>query len=107
MFGDSPTIALPDIRIETPPDEAAELDPPVRVLIHNDDVTPHDFVVIVLRAVFHLALSEAERITHTAHTSGLACVAVLRLEEAKFRVGKAHGIARQSGYPLTFTIEPE
>jgi ATP-dependent Clp protease adaptor protein ClpS len=76
-----------------------------QVVIHNDDVTPYDFVIVVLRAVFHLAPPEAERVTFEAHTRGQAGVAVLPLEEAKYRVGKAHGIARQAGFPLRFTIE--
>ena len=78
-----------------------------RVIIHNDDVTPYEFVVVVLRAVFLLPPFQAERVTFEAHSKGIACVAVLPLEEAKYRVGKAHGIARQAGYPLTFTIEVE
>jgi ATP-dependent Clp protease adaptor protein ClpS len=78
-----------------------------RVVIHNDDVTPFDFVVVVLRAVFHLTPPDAERVTFEAHTRGQASVAVLPLEEAKYRVGKAHGIARQAGFPLRFTIHLE
>jgi hypothetical protein len=30
----------------------------------------------------------------------------LPIEEAKHRVGRAHGLARQAGFPLAFTIEP-
>jgi ATP-dependent Clp protease adapter protein ClpS len=43
----------------------------------------------------------------TAHFTGLAYVQTVGLEEAKYRVGQAHGLARANGYPLTFTIEPE
>lgn len=77
------------------------------VVIHNDDVTPYDFVIAVLRAVFRLAPPDAERVTWEAHTQGQAHVITLGFEEAKYRVGKAHGIARQAGYPLSFTIEAE
>jgi ATP-dependent Clp protease adaptor protein ClpS len=76
-----------------------------RVIIHNDDVTPYAFVVAVLRAAFRLAALEAERVTWEAHTRGQAHVVTLSWEEAKYRVGKAHGLARQAGYPLAFTIE--
>src|SRR5688572_24818156 len=78
-----------------------------KVILHNDDVTPFDFVIAVLRAVFYFSGQDAERITAEAHFKGLAYVATLPLEEAKYRVGKAHGMARAAGYPLTFTIEPE
>jgi ATP-dependent Clp protease adapter protein ClpS len=49
----------------------------LRVLVHNDDVTPYDFVVLVLQSVFMLEAGEAQRVTLAAHTSGVALVAVL------------------------------
>jgi ATP-dependent Clp protease adaptor protein ClpS len=97
----------PDIELDTPPEAETQLDPPYRVLIHNDDFTPMDFVTRVLVSVFELSRMEATRIMLMAHLRGLAYVMTLPLEEAKYRVGKAHGIARAAGYPLTFSIEPE
>lgn len=78
-----------------------------RVIVHNDDVTPYDFVILILRQVFGLSPGEAERVTLRAHVTGLAYVMTLPIEEAKHRVGRAHGIARQAGFPLAFTIEIE
>jgi len=78
-----------------------------RVLIHNDDVTPMDFVVYVLCHIFDLTSSRAQAVMLKAHYAGLAYVTSLAREEAKYRVGQAHGLARGKGYPLTFTIEPE
>jgi ATP-dependent Clp protease adaptor protein ClpS len=75
------------------------------VIIHNDDVTPFDFVIAVLTAVFRLSGRQAYGVTLRAHVTGAAYVATLALEEAKYRVGQAHGLARQAGYPLSFTIE--
>jgi integrase len=49
----------------------------------------------------------AQAITTEAHFKGIANMMTLPLEEAQYRVGKAHGIARAAGYPLTFSIEPE
>ena len=108
-MADSP--APPDTEREVRSDEIAEtetqLEPPYRVLIHNDDVTPFDFVIAVLRSVFMLTNALAEAITTEAHFKGIAYVMTLPLEEAKYRVGKAHGMARAAGFPLTFSIEPE
>ena len=78
-----------------------------RVIIHNDEVTPYEFVIIVLRRFFELALPDAEQITYVAHTQGQALVAILPLVEAHKRVGQAHFAASLEGFPLTFTIEPE
>lgn len=77
-----------------------------RVIIHNDDVTPMDFVVIILQRIFQLSPLEAEHVMITAHLNGQALVAMLPLSEAKLRVGKAHFAAQLEGYPLLFTIEP-
>jgi ATP-dependent Clp protease adaptor protein ClpS len=99
----------PDIDIQVAPDEdvEAQLDPPYRVLIHNDDVTTMEFVVYILITIFELPLETAEMVMLTAHVTGVAYVGTYPLEDAKYRVGKAHSLARVEGYPLTFTIEPE
>lgn len=93
-------------REEAVEQEAAE-EPPYRVLVHNDDVTPYDFVVAVLIRIFQLTPIIAEHITYLAHRKGVALVVVLPKTEAERRVGKAHFAARLEGYPLTFTVEPE
>lgn len=77
-----------------------------KVLVHNDDFTPYDFVIIILVRFFKLPPPDAELVTWTAHTSGVAQVAILPMEEAQRRVGQAHFAASLEGYPLTFTIEP-
>jgi len=92
---------------ETETREKTELARPWRVIVHNDDVTPMDFVVRILTGVFALAATRAARVMLEAHHQGVAHVATLPLEEAEARVEKAHALARASGYPLTFTYEPE
>jgi ATP-dependent Clp protease adaptor protein ClpS len=96
-----------DARLDELPVAQTELEPPYRILIHNDDVTPFDFVIAVLRSVFYLSGRDALAVTTRAHLTGLAYVMTLPYEEAKYRVGKAHGLARAAGYPLTFSLEPE
>ena len=93
----------------TDPEEAVRihLAPRYRVLLHNDDTTPFDFVVGILRRIFHVDFAQATRITFEAHTSQVALVVVLALEEAEARVDRAHSLARTQKHPLTFTIEPE
>ncbi len=98
-------VILPDIGEDT--EQLEEIEPPVRVYIHNDDVTPYDFVVLVLQRFFDLTLLQAEQVTYTAHVSGVAYVVTLPKSEAEKRVGQAHFAAGLEGYPLTFTIEPE
>ncbi len=78
-----------------------------RVIIHNDDVTPMEFVVIILQRIFELNPLQAEHVMFVAHFEGIAYVCSLPLGEARKRVAKAHFAAQLEGYPLLFTIEPE
>ncbi len=66
-----------------------------------------DFVVEVLVGVFDLAVDSANVVMLEAHHNGRAHVVTLGREEAKHRVGQAHGLARAAGYPLSFTVESE
>ncbi|HQF71966.1 MAG TPA: ATP-dependent Clp protease adaptor ClpS [Promineifilum sp.] len=75
--------------------------------MHNDDVTPYDFVIIALQRFFDLTPLAAEHVTYMAHVSGVAYVTTLPKSEAEKRIGRAHFAASLEGYPLTFTIEPE
>ena len=95
-----------DTGVEFVYDDSAELDPPHAVIVHNDDVTPFDFVVNVLHGIFELPALDAYRVTLAAHQRGQAHVATLPLEDAKYRVYRAHQVARAKHYPLTFSIHP-
>ncbi|MCB0165591.1 MAG: ATP-dependent Clp protease adaptor ClpS [Anaerolineae bacterium] len=84
-----------------------ELERPYRVIIHNDNVTTFEFVINILVTVFTVTFARATRIAYEAHSRGNAYVCTLPLEQAKSKVFKAQYTARQQGFPLTFTIEPE
>ena len=86
---------------------AEELDRPYRVIIENDDVTPMDFVVLVLLTIFELSRERAESVMYEAHAKGRAYVATFPFEEAQQRVYAAQSIARAAGYPLSFYLEPD
>ena len=65
--------------------------PPLyRVLLLNDDFTPRDFVVMVLRAVFRLNTDQARRVMMVAHTRGLCVVAVYTRDVAETKAGAGH-----------------
>jgi ATP-dependent Clp protease adaptor protein ClpS len=84
-----------------------EQEPLYRVIIHNDDVTPMDFVIHVLITIFSIPNANAVNIMYTAHLNGAAHVQTLPKTEAKRRINKAYFAARLKGYPLEFSMEPE
>lgn len=98
-------VAAPDIQATT--EEAVALEPPWRVIVHNDDVTPFDFVINVLTSIFKLSAEIAEHVAMTAHVTGRAHVVTRPKREAETLVAKAHFAARLEDYPLTFSLEPE
>jgi ATP-dependent Clp protease adaptor protein ClpS len=99
---------MPDVvRVEPETDVRTRLSPLYRVLIHNDDVSPMDFVVKVLQEIFKLELPRAVKIMFEAHTSGVAHVVTEPLERAEFHVEQCRSLSRGRGFPLTFSIEPE
>ncbi len=99
--------ATPDIQIIEEQEEETELEPLYRVLIHNDHVTPMDFVVHILKSIFYLSNEKALTIMMAAHIRGMEYVQTLPKSEAEKRIEKAHAEAGWAGYPLHFSMEPE
>ena len=96
---------LPEIEIIE--ETETELEPLHRVIIHNDDVTPMDFVVHILKTIFYLSNPQAAAIMFTAHVYGSAYVQTVAKSEAVKRINRAHAEAHNAGYPLPFSMEPE
>ena len=97
----------PEILEDTRQGEQTGEEPPYRVIIHNDDVTPMDFVIGVLLRIFLLSGPQALQVMYTAHIHGSAYVQTLPKPEALLRVHRAELAARLEGYPLTFSVERE
>lgn len=82
--------------------------PPLyRVLLLNDDFTPREFVVRVLKLVFRMDADRARRVMMIAHTRGLCVVAVYTRDVAETKAAQGTDMGRREGYPLTFRTEPE
>jgi ATP-dependent Clp protease adaptor protein ClpS len=93
--------------IEIIEETKSELEPLYHVIIHNDDVTPMDFVVRILTTIFSLAQPDGLEVMLIAHYKGAAYVQTLPKTEAEKRINKAHFAAGLEGYPLHFSMEPE
>jgi len=98
-------MTLPEIQIIA--ETETEFEPLYRVIIHNDPITPMDYVVQILKTIFYLSNDKAADIMFTAHIYGTAYVQTLAKSEAKKRVNQAHADAHNAGYPLHFSMEPE
>ena len=78
-----------------------------KVILVNDDFTPREFVVTVLKAEFRMSEDEAYKVMITAHRRGACVVAVYTKDVAETKATRATDAGRRAGYPLLFTTEPE
>ena len=78
-----------------------------KMILVNDDFTPREFVVTVLKAEFRMNEDQAYRVMVTAHRRGACVVAVYTRDVAETKATRATEAGRSKGYPLLFTTEPE
>jgi ATP-dependent Clp protease adaptor protein ClpS len=78
-----------------------------KVILLNDDYTPREFVVQVLKAVFRMNAEHAYRVMITAHMRGACVIAVFTRDVAETKAKEATELGKSKGYPLFFTTEPE
>ena len=82
--------------------------PPLyKVILLNDDYTPMEFVVEVLKSVFHRPHAEATRIMLHVHQNGMGVAGVYPFEIAQTKVRTVEELAKQAMYPLKCTMEKE
>lgn len=78
-----------------------------KVILVNDDFTPREFVVTVLKGEFGMSEDQAYRVMITAHRLGVCVVAVYAKDIAETKATRATDAGRSQGFPLLFTTEPE
>jgi ATP-dependent Clp protease adaptor protein ClpS len=78
-----------------------------KVILLNDDYTPREFVVMVLKGEFRMTADQAYRVMMTAHRRGVCVVAVYTKDVAETKATRATEAGKAKGYPLQFTTEPE
>ena len=78
-----------------------------KVILLNDDYTPREFVVLVLKAVFHVSADVSQRLMMTAHQMGSCVIVVCTRDIAETKAKEANDLATEAGFPLMFATEPE
>lgn len=74
------------------------------VIIHNDDITTYDFVVMILETIFNKNKDEATHLTLHIHENGEAVVGTYIYDIAQSKADKATSLARGEGFPLQITV---
>ena len=76
-----------------------------KVLMLNDDYTPMEFVVMVLKRFFRMDLEQATRVMLHVHQKGVGVCGVFPYEVAETKVNQVMDFARQNQHPLQCTLE--
>jgi ATP-dependent Clp protease adaptor protein ClpS len=96
-----------DTGVATETKKRIEKPPLFKVLLHNDDYTTVDFVVKILKLVFHKSMDDATRIMLSVHRSGIGVAGVYPYEIAEAKVARVAELARADNFPLLCTLEQE
>ena len=99
----SPTVVKPSVKTRTKTQRPSLW----KVILLNDDYTPREFVVEVLKAVFRMNRSQAYTVMMTAHQKGACVIAVYTRDVAETKAKEATELGKSKGYPLYFTTEKE
>jgi ATP-dependent Clp protease adaptor protein ClpS len=103
----SDTETRPRTRVKPKARPKTQRPPLYKVILVNDDYTPREFVVTVLKGVFRLTEDQAYRVMMTAHQRDACVVAVYTRDVAETKATQGTEAGRRAGYPLMFTTEPE
>ncbi len=78
-----------------------------KVLLHNEDYTSMEFVILVLQTLFAHTTVSATRVMLHVHRNGIGVAGVYTHEVAETRVHRTLELAKEHGHPLQCTMEPE
>ncbi len=89
--------------------DTTKLEPPkqYKVILHNDDYTPMEFVIEILVEIFSKNESQATEIMLNVHHKGQGVCGIYPFEIAESKMVKIHERANQLEYPLRATMEKE
>ena len=87
--------------------EVLQEPPRYKVLLHNDDYTTMDFVVMILQTVFLKNTEEATRIMLNVHHQGIGIAGLYTREIAETKVAIVHHMAKQYQFPLRCSLEKD
>ena len=96
---------IEDIQLITRNDEKVKEPSEYVVVLLNDDYTTRDFVVEILKLVFHKNPEEATRIMLNVHNKGRGVVGIYTWDIARTKANQVHSIAKQHDYPLKCVVE--
>ncbi|MBF0225840.1 MAG: ATP-dependent Clp protease adapter ClpS [Desulfobacterales bacterium] len=101
------TLQSPEVKErEKVKEKPKNIEPPMyKVILHNDDYTPMEFVVEILMYVFLKPLEEATLIMLNIHKKGIGICGVYTFEMAETKIEKVHALSQERSFPLRCSME--
>jgi ATP-dependent Clp protease adaptor protein ClpS len=96
-----------EVVTETRTEKKLKKPPLFKVLLHNDNYTTREFVVAVLRDVFHKPETEAIQIMLHVHYNGIGVAGIYTYDVAETKIKTVEQLARDAEFPLRLSMEPE
>ena len=98
---------MPKINEEVQSQLALDKPSMYKVILHNDDYTTMEFVVMILTDIFHKTIEESEKIMWDIHKRGKGISGVYTYEIAQTKVEQVLDLAKDNEFPLLATMEEE
>lgn len=76
-----------------------------KVLLHNDDYTTMEFVIMILETIFRKSTGEATQIMLNVHQQGIGVAGIYTREIADTKIHIVHDLARRNEFPLRCSLE--
>ena len=96
-----------DIKLDEKIEKKIAEPPKYKVILLNDDTTPIEFVIELLKQIFRHTDATAEQLTLTIHTEGAGVAGVYNYEIAEMKAVEATNLSRANGFSLSIKVEIE
>jgi ATP-dependent Clp protease adaptor protein ClpS len=96
-----------EVVTETRTEKKLKKPPLFKVLLHNDNYTTREFVVAVLKEIFHKSETEAVQIMLHVHYNGIGVAGIYTYDVAETKIKTVEQLARDNEFPLRLSLEPE
>ncbi|KTD82806.1 ATP-dependent Clp protease adapter ClpS [Legionella waltersii] len=100
-------VGIADTELSTDVRTAVKVPRRYKVVLLNDDYTPMDFVVEVLKQFFHLNEEMAIQVMLQVHFQGKGVCGIFTRDIAETKVAQVNAYARMNEHPLLSSMEPE
>ena len=96
-----------DVKIDEKIQMKVEEPSKYKVIMLNDDTTPMEWVIDLMKMIFNHSQETAEQLTLTIHNEGSAVVGIYTYEIAEQKSVESTNASREHGFPIQLRLDKE